>query len=71
MTGKTVLTRAGAVHGTAWELEKVRGNAVMAMLTLAIISTVASLQVFGKDRLIFWRESASGGLPRSSRQSSA
>ena len=52
------------MHGTAWELEKVRGNAVMAMLTLAIISTVASLQVFGKDRLIFWRESASGGLPR-------
>lgn len=71
MTGKTVLAGAGAVHGTAWELEKVRGNAVMAMLTLAIISTVASLQVFGKDRLIFWRESASGGLPRSSRQSSA
>ena len=64
MTEQTSLPRAGAVHGTAWELEKVRGNAVMAMLTLAIISTVASLQVFGKDRLIFWRESASGGLPR-------
>lgn len=51
---------AGAVHGTAWELEEVRGNAVKTMLTLAAISTVASLQVFGKDRLIFWRESASG-----------
>lgn len=33
------------------------------MLTLAAISTVASLQVFGKDRLIFWRESASGHTP--------
>ena len=48
------------MHGTSWELEKVRGNAVMAMLTLAIISVVASLQVFGKDRLVFWRESESG-----------
>lgn len=37
-----------------------RGNAVMAMLTLAIISVVAALQVFGKDRLVFWRESESG-----------
>ena len=50
----------GVVHGTSWELEKVRGNGVMAMLTLAIISVVAALQVFGKDRLIFWRESESG-----------
>ena len=40
-----------------------RGNAVKTMLTLAAISTVASLQVFGKDRLIFWRESAAGGAP--------
>lgn len=54
---------AGVVHGTSWELEKVRGNAVMAMLTLAIISVVAALQVFGKDRLVFWRESESGMLP--------
>ena len=49
------------MHGTSWELEEVRGNAVKTMLTLAAISTVASLQVFGKDRLIFWRESAAGG----------
>ena len=54
---------AGAVHGTSWELEEVRGNAVKTMLTLAAISTVASLQVFGKDRLIFWRESAAGAAP--------
>lgn len=57
---KIALCGAGAVHGTSWELEEVRGNAVKTMLTLAAISTVASLQVFGKDRLIFWRESASG-----------
>jgi hypothetical protein len=50
----------GAVHGTAWELEKVRGNVTLAMLTLAIISVVASLGVFGKDRLVFCRESSSG-----------
>ena len=54
------LVHAGSVHGTAWELEQARGNTVMAMLTLAVIATVSSLQVFGKDRLIFWRESASG-----------
>ena len=51
---------AGSVHGTSWELEQARGNTVMAMLTLAVISTASALQVFGKDRLIFWRESASG-----------
>lgn len=51
---------AGSVHGTSWELEQARGNCVMAMLTLAVICTVSALQVFGKDRLIFWRESASG-----------
>jgi hypothetical protein len=45
----------------------VRGNAVKTMLTLAAISTVASLQVFGKDRLIFWRESASGACFHSAR----
>ena len=58
-----ILVGAGVVHGTSWELEKVRGNGVMAMLTLAIISVVAALQVFGKDRLVFWRESESGMSP--------
>lgn len=51
---------AGAVQGTAWELEKVRSNVTLSMLTLAVISVVASLGVFGKDRLVFWRESSSG-----------
>ena len=50
----------GATHGTAWELEHVRGNTVMALLALTVITCVASLQVFGKDRLVFWRESAAG-----------
>ena len=61
--GKAALLGAGAVHGTAWELERVRGNVTLAMLTLAIISVVASLGVFGKDRLVFWRESSSGQHP--------
>ena len=50
----------GAAHGTAWEIEKVRGNVTLAMLTLAIISVIASLGVFGKDRLVFCRETSSG-----------
>lgn len=54
----------GAAHGTAWEIEKVRGNVTLAMLTLAIISVIASLGVFGKDRLIFCREAASGNFAR-------
>ena len=61
--GRGALLAAGAVHGTAWELERVRGNVTLAMLTLAIISVVASLGVFGKDRLVFWRESSSGQRP--------
>ena len=61
--GRGGLLVAGAVHGTAWELERVRGNVTLAMLTLAIISVVASLGVFGKDRLVFWRESSSGQRP--------
>ena len=32
----------------------------LAMLTLAVISVIASLGVFGKDRLIFCREASSG-----------
>ena len=59
-TDRRYLLGAGAVHGTAWDLDAMRGNAVMAMLTLAVISTVSALQVFGKDRLIFWRERACG-----------
>ena len=46
----TAHMRAGAVHGTAWELEEVRGNSVKTMLTLAAISTVASLQVTLKPK---------------------
>jgi len=38
----------------------VRGNVTLAMLTLAIISVVASLGMFGRDRLVFCRESSSG-----------
>ena len=44
---------ADAAHGTSWELEEVRGNAVKTMLTLAAITTVASLQVFGRKCPIF------------------
>ena len=43
-------------------MEKVRGNVTLAMLTLAIISVIASLGVFGKDRLVFCREASSGKL---------
>jgi len=30
------------------------------MLTLGVLATVASLRVFGKSRVVFWRESAAG-----------
>lgn len=32
----------------------------MSMLTLAVVSTVSALSVFGKDRLMFWRERSGG-----------
>lgn len=51
---------AGAVQGTSWELERVRGNVTLSLLTLSVISVIASLSVFGKDRLVFYRESAAG-----------
>ena len=35
-------------------------NAVLSMLTLGVLATVASLRVFGKSRVVFWRESAAG-----------
>ena len=54
--------RPGASHGTAWELEKVRGNVTLAMLPLAVLSGTASLGVFGNDSLIFRREFSSGDL---------
>lgn len=37
-----------------------RQNAVLSMLTLGVLATVASLRVFGKSRVVFWRESAAG-----------
>jgi ABC-type multidrug transport system ATPase subunit len=47
-------------HLGLWGL---RQNAVLSMLTLGVLATVASLRVFGKSRVVFWRESAAGTAP--------
>jgi hypothetical protein len=47
-------------HLGLWGL---RQNAVLSMLTLGVLATVASLRVFGKSRVVFWRESAAGRAP--------
>ena len=50
----------GAMHGTGSTATDVRGQACLVLLTLGILSASTSLSVFGRDKLIFWRESASG-----------
>lgn len=50
----------GGMHGTGSTPNDVRGHAALIMLTLGVLSATTSLSVFGKDRLIFWRERSSG-----------
>ncbi|KAL4536815.1 hypothetical protein Ndes2526A_g06320 [Nannochloris sp. 'desiccata'] len=50
----------GAMHGTGSVATDVRGQCTLVLLTLGILSASTSLTVFGKDKLIFWRENASG-----------
>ena len=39
----------------------VRPNTALILLGLGIISTATSLSLFGRDRVVFWREKAAGG----------
>jgi ABC-type multidrug transport system ATPase subunit len=50
----------GAMHGTGSVATDVRGQCTLTLLTLGILSASTSLSVFGKDKLVFWRENASG-----------
>lgn len=50
----------GAMHGTGSTATDVRGQACLVLLTLGVLSATTSLSVFGRDKLVFWRESDSG-----------
>ena len=50
----------GAIHGTDSGPNDVRGNAALVLLTVGILSCTTSLSLFGKDKLVFWRERDSG-----------
>jgi hypothetical protein len=55
---------AGFIHGTHWGLSGVPSNAVMAMTCLGVLSMVTHLRTFSAQRLLLWREAASGiGMP--------
>ena len=50
----------GAIHGTGTGPNDVRGNSALVLLTMGILACTTSLGVFGKDKLVFWREKDSG-----------
>jgi hypothetical protein len=50
----------GAVHGTGGAAGDVRGQAALVMLTMGVTAAATALPVFGRDRVVFWRERASG-----------
>ena len=50
----------GFMHGTASTEWDVRGHAALVVLTLGILAAASSLSVFGRDRLVWWREQAAG-----------
>ncbi|GIL43799.1 hypothetical protein Vafri_1407, partial [Volvox africanus] len=50
----------GLVHGTRWSITSVPGNAVMCMVCLGVLSCVTHLRTFSNNRVLLWRECASG-----------
>ncbi|RMZ54405.1 hypothetical protein APUTEX25_001981, partial [Auxenochlorella protothecoides] len=50
----------GAMHGTGWTNWDFKGHIALIMLTLGIIAASGALAVFGKERLVHWRERESG-----------
>ncbi|KAG2452836.1 hypothetical protein HYH02_002182 [Chlamydomonas schloesseri] len=50
----------GLVHGTKWGLTSVPSNAVMCMVCLGVLSCVTHLRTFSQNRVLLWREAASG-----------
>jgi len=52
----------GAIHGTGTGPNDVRGNSALVLLTMGILAATTSLDVFGKDKLVFWREKDAGAV---------
>lgn len=48
------------MHGTGWTNWDFKGHIALIMLTLGIIAASGALAVFGKERLVHWRERESG-----------
>ena len=50
----------GWVYGSQWTLGEYTSQSVFSSLCMGVCATVASLRLFGQDRLIYWRESLVG-----------
>eukprot|EP00887_Chlorella_sp_A99_P006238 scaffold3.g6238.t1 len=50
----------GGMHGTARDTWQVRGHTALIFMVLGIVAAAVSLGVFARDRVVFWREKASG-----------
>ena len=50
----------GWVYGSQWSLGEYTSQSVFSCLCIGVCATVASLRLFGQDRLIYWRESLVG-----------
>jgi ABC-type multidrug transport system ATPase subunit len=50
----------GSVYGTDWDLIRFPLMVCNSSLAIAVASVTASLRVFSRDRLVFWRESSVG-----------
>eukprot|EP00239_Pterosperma_sp_CCMP1384_P008232 CAMPEP_0197845972 /NCGR_PEP_ID=MMETSP1438-20131217/2811_1 /TAXON_ID=1461541 /ORGANISM="Pterosperma sp., Strain CCMP1384" /LENGTH=1014 /DNA_ID=CAMNT_0043457463 /DNA_START=226 /DNA_END=3270 /DNA_ORIENTATION=+ len=53
-------TIVGSLLGSNWGYEKIPGNSCMSTVCIGVLSTVASLKLFGEERVLFWREKAAG-----------
>lgn len=50
----------GVILGSDWELGDVPNNACLSTVTLGCLSVVGTLKILGEERVLFWRERASG-----------
>ena len=50
----------GWVYGSDWSLGEYTSQSVFSSLCMGVCATVASLRLFGQDRLVYWRESLVG-----------
>ena len=50
----------GWVYGSDWSLGEYTSQSVFSTLCIGVCATVASLRLFGQDRLVYWRESLVG-----------